>query len=254
MDRIWLKHYPPGVPADIDAGQYPSVVALFEESFAKYKNDNAYACMDKKLTYGQVDEMSRALGCLAAEQGAAARGSRRDHDAERAAVSRVRRRHPARGLRGRERQPALHAPRTRAPAQGFRREGHHHHRELRQDAGAGHRPGHREACGAREHGRPAGFPQGRDRQSCRAQGEEDGAGVLAARRNEVQRRDRRRPAHEPRPGPTSSATMSPSCSTPAARRAFPRAPRCCTATSSPTCCRTKRGCNRRSRRASRSIA
>ena len=62
MDRIWLKHYPAGVPADIDAGQYPSLVALFEESFAKYKNANAYACMDKKLTYAQLDEMSRALG------------------------------------------------------------------------------------------------------------------------------------------------------------------------------------------------
>lgn len=62
MDRIWVKHYPAGVPADIDAAQYPSLVALFEESFAKYKNANAYACMDKKLTYAQLDEMSRALG------------------------------------------------------------------------------------------------------------------------------------------------------------------------------------------------
>ena len=71
MDRIWIKNYPPGVPADIDATQYPSVVALFEESFAKYRNDNAYACMDKKLTYGQLDEMSPGAGRLAAEQGPA---------------------------------------------------------------------------------------------------------------------------------------------------------------------------------------
>lgn len=62
MDRIWLKNYPPGVPADIDPAQYPSLVALFEESFAKYRNADAYACMDKRLTYGQLDEMSRALG------------------------------------------------------------------------------------------------------------------------------------------------------------------------------------------------
>ncbi len=33
MDRIWLKHYPAGVPADIDTAQYPSLVALLEESF-----------------------------------------------------------------------------------------------------------------------------------------------------------------------------------------------------------------------------
>ena len=137
MDRIWIKNYPAGVPAEIDAAQYPSLVALFEESFAKYKNANAYACMDKKLTYGQLDEMSRALGAWLQSKGLAARRPRRHHDAERAAVSGVRGRHPARRLRGGERQPALHAARARAPAQGFRRQGHHHHRELRQDAGAG---------------------------------------------------------------------------------------------------------------------
>ena len=69
MDRIWVKHYPAGVPADVDAGQYPSLVALFEESFAKYKNANAYACMDKKLTYAQLDEMSRALGAWLQSKG-----------------------------------------------------------------------------------------------------------------------------------------------------------------------------------------
>ena len=69
MDRIWIKNYPPGVPADIDATQYPSVVALFEESFAKYRNDNAYACMDKTLTFGQLDDMSRALAAWLQSKG-----------------------------------------------------------------------------------------------------------------------------------------------------------------------------------------
>jgi long-chain acyl-CoA synthetase len=75
MDRIWLKSYPAGVPAEIDSGQYPSLVALFEESFVKYRNDNAYACMDKKLTYGQLDAMSRALGAWLQSKGLA-RGDR----------------------------------------------------------------------------------------------------------------------------------------------------------------------------------
>ncbi len=75
MDKIWVKNYPPGVPADIDAAQYPSLVALFDESFSKYKERNAYACMDKKLTYGQVDEMSRALGAWLQSKGLA-RGDR----------------------------------------------------------------------------------------------------------------------------------------------------------------------------------
>ena len=61
MDRFWLKNYPPGVPADIDPSLYPSVVALIEESFAKYRDARAYVCMDKALSFGEVDELSRAL-------------------------------------------------------------------------------------------------------------------------------------------------------------------------------------------------
>jgi long-chain acyl-CoA synthetase len=61
MDRFWLKNYPPGVPADIDPSLYPSVVALIEESFAKFRDARAYVCMDKALTFGQIDELSRSL-------------------------------------------------------------------------------------------------------------------------------------------------------------------------------------------------
>jgi long-chain acyl-CoA synthetase len=61
MDRFWLKSYPPGVPSDIDPSVYPSVVALIEESFAKYRDHKAYVCMDKALTFGEVDTLSQAL-------------------------------------------------------------------------------------------------------------------------------------------------------------------------------------------------
>jgi long-chain acyl-CoA synthetase len=61
MDRFWLKSYPPGVPSDIDPSVYPSVVALLEESFAKYHGQKAYVCMDKAITFGEVDTLSQAL-------------------------------------------------------------------------------------------------------------------------------------------------------------------------------------------------
>ena len=61
MDRFWLKSYPSGVPSDIDPSVYPSVVALIEESFAKYRDHKAYVCMDKAITFGEVDTLSRAL-------------------------------------------------------------------------------------------------------------------------------------------------------------------------------------------------
>src|SRR5256714_2695424 len=59
MDRIWQKNYPPGVPTEIDVTKYASLVALLEESFAKYRGRRAFICMDKSISYGELDDMSR---------------------------------------------------------------------------------------------------------------------------------------------------------------------------------------------------
>jgi long-chain acyl-CoA synthetase len=61
MERIWLKQYPAGVPADIDVTQYTSLVELLEESFAKFRDRKAFICMDKSISYRDLDEMSLAL-------------------------------------------------------------------------------------------------------------------------------------------------------------------------------------------------
>ncbi|VTU39590.1 long-chain-fatty-acid--CoA ligase [Variovorax sp. PBL-E5] len=63
--RPWLGSYPPGVPADIDASRYASLVALMEESFSKYADRVAYSFMGRDLRYGEIDKLSRAFGaCL----------------------------------------------------------------------------------------------------------------------------------------------------------------------------------------------
>ena len=56
MQQFWHKEYPAGVPSDVDTSQYNSLVDLLEESFSKFKNDNAYVLMDKFMTYGELDE------------------------------------------------------------------------------------------------------------------------------------------------------------------------------------------------------
>ncbi|MGY0569935.1 long-chain-fatty-acid--CoA ligase [Bradyrhizobium sp. RDM12] len=61
MERIWLKQYPPGVPADIEPTQYASLVDLLEESFAKFADRKAFICMDKAISYRELDQMSLAL-------------------------------------------------------------------------------------------------------------------------------------------------------------------------------------------------
>ncbi|WP_316395923.1 long-chain fatty acid--CoA ligase [Bradyrhizobium sp. 33ap4] len=69
MERIWLKHYPAGVPADIDVTQYSSLVELLEESFKKFADRKAFICMDKAITYRELDGMSTALGAYLQSKG-----------------------------------------------------------------------------------------------------------------------------------------------------------------------------------------
>src|SRR5206468_4657547 len=69
MERTWLKQYPAGVPADIDVTQYSSLVELLEESFAKFSDRKAFICMDKSISYRELDEMSLALGAYLQSKG-----------------------------------------------------------------------------------------------------------------------------------------------------------------------------------------
>lgn len=57
----WLSSYPEGVPADIDPEQYDSLVALLEESFARFGERTAFSFMGKNLSYRQLDEQSLAF-------------------------------------------------------------------------------------------------------------------------------------------------------------------------------------------------
>ena len=69
MDKIWLKSYPDSVPAEIDCTQYRSVTHLLEESFQKYADRNAFVCMDKFLTYRELDKLSLQMGAWLQSKG-----------------------------------------------------------------------------------------------------------------------------------------------------------------------------------------
>ena len=69
MEKIWLKSYPEGVPAEIDPTQFRSVTHLMEESFRKYADRNAFVCMDKFLTYGELDHLSQKVGAWLQSKG-----------------------------------------------------------------------------------------------------------------------------------------------------------------------------------------
>ena len=69
MQRPWLTHYPQGVPAEIDPTRYPSLVAMFEQSFKTYSAREACVCMGKSLTYAELDAASRAFAAWLQSKG-----------------------------------------------------------------------------------------------------------------------------------------------------------------------------------------
>ena len=69
MERLWLRQYPPGVPAEIDPSRYPSLVAMLEEGFKAYSECDACVCMGKALTYAELDETSRAFAAWLQSRG-----------------------------------------------------------------------------------------------------------------------------------------------------------------------------------------
>ena len=61
MQKIWLKQYPDGVPAEVKTDLYPSLVAMIDESLRKYRDQTAYKFMGSSFSFGAIDDASRAL-------------------------------------------------------------------------------------------------------------------------------------------------------------------------------------------------
>ncbi len=61
MEKIWLRSYPEGVPAEIDLEAFRSLPHVFAESVRRFGDRPAFANMGKVLTYRQLDEASLAF-------------------------------------------------------------------------------------------------------------------------------------------------------------------------------------------------
>ena len=69
MDKIWLKSYQAGVPAEIHPNEYASLVDLFNESCIKHANHTAYMNMGSALTYARVHQLSDQFAAYLQQQG-----------------------------------------------------------------------------------------------------------------------------------------------------------------------------------------
>ena len=64
MEKIWLKSYPPGVPAEIDVNEFRSLGELFDRSVKRFADKTAYVCMGKAITYAELDAASARFGAF----------------------------------------------------------------------------------------------------------------------------------------------------------------------------------------------
>jgi long-chain acyl-CoA synthetase len=61
MEKIWLKSYPEGVPAEIDPSEFMSIGEVFERSCREFAKQDAYLCMGKAITYAETERLSSAF-------------------------------------------------------------------------------------------------------------------------------------------------------------------------------------------------
>ena len=76
MERIWLRNYPAGVPAEINPNELASLEALLERSFARFADRPAYTCADRTITYGDLDRLSRQFAAYLQQVAGLRKGDR----------------------------------------------------------------------------------------------------------------------------------------------------------------------------------
>jgi len=76
VERVWLKSYPPGIPAEIDVDEFASIRAILERSCERYAELPAFTNMGRTLTYAQLDSLSRDFGSWLQSAAGLAKGAR----------------------------------------------------------------------------------------------------------------------------------------------------------------------------------
>ena len=69
MEKIWLKEYPAGVPAEVDLTEFTSLKDILEKSCQRFADLPAYSNMGVTLRYRDIDRLSRDFGAYLQELG-----------------------------------------------------------------------------------------------------------------------------------------------------------------------------------------
>jgi long-chain acyl-CoA synthetase len=68
VDKVWLKRYPTGVPAEINADHYSSLLDIFEQSINTYADRTAFINMGKGMSYRELDQQSTIFAAYLQQQ------------------------------------------------------------------------------------------------------------------------------------------------------------------------------------------
>ncbi len=59
IERVWLKSYPPGIPAEIGPLEFGSVADMIEKSCQKFSDQTSFVNFGSSITYAELDALSR---------------------------------------------------------------------------------------------------------------------------------------------------------------------------------------------------
>ena len=76
MERIWLKSYPDGVPAEIDLNQLRTLGQLIDDSCTRFADSVAYVQMGKSLKFSEIDRLARNFSAYLQKTARLAKGER----------------------------------------------------------------------------------------------------------------------------------------------------------------------------------
>ncbi len=76
MEPIWLKNYPPGVPAEVDVHEFASLPAVLQRSCQRFADLPAYSNLGASISYAELDRLSSAFGAYLQKSLGLKRGDR----------------------------------------------------------------------------------------------------------------------------------------------------------------------------------
>ena len=76
MNKVWLKNYPTGVPAEINPNEYPSLTTLLEDNCARFESLDAYTSLVRTITYAEYDRLALHFAAWLQQSAGLQRGDR----------------------------------------------------------------------------------------------------------------------------------------------------------------------------------